>query len=204
MGAVVGAASVHPITLTASQVRLHITGRDLSAGTPYVQLNLRTAREAFVDIQLERLRAGAHAYVASLPCRTGCLFRGITWDRPVTVDATMRGTATDRHRHRGRQDLAAPRRQPDRPGGWRAAAPQGKRPTSCMSRRPGSPTTSGHQRRIRRDHLRVFAEPDTRCRHPDSYVSTSTLEIEDLSVPTPRSPSSRARTSCRRSSTTAC
>jgi putative ABC transport system permease protein len=127
MGATVGAAAVPPITLTSPQMRLHITSRDVSAGTPYVQLNLRTARDAFVDIQLERLRAGPHAYVASLPCKTGCLFRGITWDRPVNVNGAMRGTATltgiDIGDGKTWRRLDASLTDP---AGWRAAAPQGQ------------------------------------------------------------------------------
>ena len=182
MGAVVGAASVPPITLSAPQVRLHITGSDLSAGTPYVQLNLRTEREAFVDIQLERLRSGAHAYVANLPCKSGCLFRGITWDRPVTVDATMRGRATltgiDIGDGKTWQRLDASLTDPD---GWRAAAPRGQATDELHVSSAG---VTDNFKAVNGGFGGITyassPSPIPAVATPDSYVSTSTLEIEDL------------------------
>jgi putative ABC transport system permease protein len=182
MGEAVGAASVRPITLTAPQIRLHITGRDLSAGTPYVQLNLRTARDAFVDVQLERLRAGAHVYVASLPCKPGCLFRGITWDRPITVEGTMRGTATltgiDIGDGTTWRPLDASLTNPD---GWRAAAPQGEATDELHVSFTG---VTDRFRAINGGYggiLYAYApSPIPAVATPGSYVSNPKLAMEDL------------------------
>jgi hypothetical protein len=181
-GAAVGAASVPPIMLTAAQMRLHITGRDLSAGAPYVQLNLRTARDAFLNLRLERLRAGAHAYVASLPCKTGCLFRGITWDRPITLGGTMLGTATltgiDVGDGKTWRRLDANLTDPD---GWRAAAPQGQATDELYVSSTG---VTDNFRAINGGFggiVYAYApSPMPAVATPNSYVSNPSLVIEDL------------------------
>ncbi|MGI8879684.1 MAG: ABC transporter permease [Jatrophihabitans sp.] len=140
----VGASTVPVITLRAARLRIHITASNLSADRPVVQLNLRTARQPFLDVELQPMQPGAHTYPAVLPCGQGCQLRGITWDRPITVAGPITGTALvtgiDTGDGSNWTPLDASLTHAD---AWRAATPQGQATDEVHATQGGVQDTFG-------------------------------------------------------------
>jgi putative ABC transport system permease protein len=91
----IGAAAVAPIAVTGTQVRVHLTASDLVGGEPpTLQLNLRTSRQPYLNVNGAPIRQGAHAYLVTVPCAAGCVLRGLTWDRPITAERGLSGVLT--------------------------------------------------------------------------------------------------------------
>jgi hypothetical protein len=55
-------------------------------------VNLRTPRDPYLNAQGSSIHDGAGTYTARLPCSTGCLLRGLRWDRPVDAVKPISGT----------------------------------------------------------------------------------------------------------------
>jgi putative ABC transport system permease protein len=128
IAATVSSAVVPTITVTAKQMRIHVTASDLSPGlTPDVQINLRTAHVPFLNVLAGSLRAGSNSYVGTLPCAGGCTFRGITWDRPFGADSNEHGrvvvTGIDVGDGTTWTPLSTHLTEPE---AWRAAVPLGQ------------------------------------------------------------------------------
>ncbi|MFL6162261.1 MAG: FtsX-like permease family protein [Jatrophihabitantaceae bacterium] len=91
----VPAGAAKPLTITASAVRVTLTADQLSPGnTPTVLLNLRRPGQFYLNARAGSLRPGSHTYTAPVPCQAGCVFAGITWDRPIDTFGALSGKVT--------------------------------------------------------------------------------------------------------------
>jgi hypothetical protein len=89
------ANTVRPLVIRTSAMRVHVTAQALHGDTrPRVQLNFRSAGEAYVNAEGPPIRPGSHSYVVRVPCAHKCEFRGLTWDRPVQAVTPQSGTLT--------------------------------------------------------------------------------------------------------------
>ena len=124
----VPASTPKPLTVTTTTVRLTITATGLSPGsTPNVLLNLRRPGQFYLNVRAGALRPGTHSYLATVPCRAGCSFVGITWDRPIDNFGPLSGQVTISRIETaadigGWQQLAAGL---NHPGDWRRATQAG-------------------------------------------------------------------------------
>jgi hypothetical protein len=124
----IGAAPAPPISVTARQMRVHLTARSLRGDTrPVLQLNFRSAHQPYVNAEGAPIRPGSHTYIVRVPCGNTCAFRGLTWDRPVTAESKLSGVLTltglDVRKADGWHplDLAL-----GHPNSWYAETPQGQ------------------------------------------------------------------------------
>ncbi len=91
----ISANTVPALTITGTSLRATITSSGIDpASAPLVQFNLVTRDGAPLDAESAALSDGTHQYVAPVACASGCTFVGVTWDRPITVPGTMKGTTT--------------------------------------------------------------------------------------------------------------
>jgi putative ABC transport system permease protein len=91
----VPASAPKPLSITTTAVRLTIDAARLSPGNaPTVLLNLRRNNQFYLTARAGSLVAGTHTYTASVPCRAGCTFAGITWDRPIDTFGVLTGQVT--------------------------------------------------------------------------------------------------------------
>ena len=115
------------ILFTDSRVRIRLRAADLHGDKPaQVQLNLGTPAEPYYNVEGPPIAAGSHTYVLATSCRSGCVLRGLTWDRPYGATTQLSGSVTLTGMDVGDGanwtplDLAL-----DRPYAWRAAVPEG-------------------------------------------------------------------------------
>ncbi|HET6826985.1 MAG TPA: FtsX-like permease family protein [Amnibacterium sp.] len=121
----VTARTVPPIVVRGTRIEATISASQLRRGSePQVQFDLRTSARATVSAESTVLRPGTHLYSAAVPCAGGCTLTGLTWDRPVTVDGEMAGTALLTGLRAGDPGRLRPlpARLDDR-AAWRAATP---------------------------------------------------------------------------------
>ncbi len=89
------AGAVPVIEFRGTQVRLTITTTDLVPGVPPdVQLNLRTAGNPYLNVEMQPLQEGTHTYTSDVACPRSCTLLGVTWDRPIDAEDPQGGTAT--------------------------------------------------------------------------------------------------------------
>lgn len=125
---IVGASPVPPIAITASAMRVHLTAEHLSGNVaPILQLNFRTPGNPYLDEEGPAIRPGTHSYVLPIHCAKHCTLRGLTWDRSIYAETTLKGTITltglevrqGSNWHKLDVGLGTPR-------SWRARTPQGQ------------------------------------------------------------------------------
>ncbi|AMM21474.1 hypothetical protein AX769_16705 [Frondihabitans sp. PAMC 28766] len=121
---------VPALTVTGTRIRATITGSGIApAAAPIVQFNLLDKAGTEIDVQSTGVVEGTHQYAATIPCAKGCSFVGLTWDRPITLPGTMKGTLTlhgldaGTGSSRALHPLAARLTQPE---AWRLKVPQGQ------------------------------------------------------------------------------
>ncbi|MBV9171225.1 MAG: FtsX-like permease family protein [Chloroflexi bacterium] len=123
----IGTSAVPTVVVTGTYVRVTVIANGLSPGpVPDVQLNLRSVRKPYLDVSAGPLRAGTHDYTAAVACSNGCIWRGLTWDRPAGVFDVMTGTVLVSRLQQGDgrtwRDVAA--RLTDA-AAWREGSPRG-------------------------------------------------------------------------------
>lgn len=83
------------VLVTGNQIHAVIAASGITASAaPLVQFNLVDSRGADFNAESAALRDGRHAYSAPVDCTRGCTLVGVTWDRPITVQGRITGTAT--------------------------------------------------------------------------------------------------------------
>ncbi len=114
-----------PVAIRGTRIEATITASQLRSGSePQVQFDLRTAARATVSAESTLLRTGTHRYSAAVPCAAGCTLTGITWDRPITVEGDMAGTALLTGVRAGDPGALRPvAAELTDPAAWRAATP---------------------------------------------------------------------------------
>jgi putative ABC transport system permease protein len=96
----IGTAPVPAITITAALVRVHLIAGNLAGDArPYLELNLRTPRNRFYNVDSHAITNGSATYVLPVHCSSGCTLLGLSWRRPfAAVDAesgTLKLTGID-------------------------------------------------------------------------------------------------------------
>lgn len=95
LAADITAADVPPVELHTRSVRVSITAAGLHGNrAPVLQLNFRSPREPYLNVEGAPIRSGKHTQVLKVPCATGCSLRGLTWDRPISARTQLSGTIT--------------------------------------------------------------------------------------------------------------
>ncbi|HEU5266628.1 MAG TPA: FtsX-like permease family protein, partial [Jatrophihabitans sp.] len=115
------------ILFTDSRVRIRLRAADLHGDKPaQVQLNLGTPSEPYYNVEGPPIVTGAHTYVLATSCRSGCVLRGLTWDRPYGATTRLSGSVTLTGMDVGDGDNWTPLDLAlDQPDAWRAAVPAG-------------------------------------------------------------------------------
>ena len=118
--------TVPVLTIRATRIEATITASQVRPGfAPSVQFGLLTPLGAPVVAESGVLTNGTRRYSAPIPCAAGCIFTGLTWDRPVSITTgEMSGTALVTAIRAGRSgDLRPVAARLTDPAAWRAAAP---------------------------------------------------------------------------------
>ena len=86
IAALAAGAPVPPVKTRAAHIRVHLTATNLTGDQlPTLVVNLRGPRDPYLDAQGPSIHDGAGVYTVRLPCRDGCLLRGLRWDRPISA-----------------------------------------------------------------------------------------------------------------------
>jgi hypothetical protein len=109
-------------------MRVHLTARSLRGDRrPQLQLNFRTPTDPYVSAEGAPIAPGPGTYSVPVPCRHGCVLRGLTWDRPITANRPLSGvievTGLD---VRGRDRWVPLSIGLGVAGSWRPADPEGE------------------------------------------------------------------------------
>jgi hypothetical protein len=89
------APRVPPVAMRTTAVRVTLTAANLHGDVaPDLQLNLRDARQPYLNVEGNAIRAGTHQYLLRVPCTHSCSLRGLTWDRSVAAQRRLSGTIT--------------------------------------------------------------------------------------------------------------
>jgi hypothetical protein len=123
-----GGAPVPQLGTTAGLIRVHLAASHLAGGSrPDLVVNFRTPTNPYLDVRMGAIEPGSHTYTARLPCRPGCILRGLTWDRPIDATRRISGiivlSGVELRSGGGWRPVSL---HADVPGAWRAAAPQGQ------------------------------------------------------------------------------
>ena len=181
IGREIVAATVPPVSVTAPQMRVRITATGLSRGvTPDVELDFRAPRKPLVAVSAGPLRAGAHDYIARLPCSIGCTLRGITWNRPITADRAQTGTVlvTELATGDGRSWTPLDTHL-TQPGAWRASGPIGTARDSVEA------TATGVRDRFENDNGGYGGITYASTPSPIPVVATHRAVVSGASAPVP-------------------